>query len=63
MLRQETGMASPDHLDAVKLWFLTRIETEYKNMHREKNSNNSANEYIRITRYRSPQINGNVQLC
>jgi len=63
MLRQETGMASPDHLDAVKLWFLTSIETEYKNMHREKNLNNSSNEYIRITRYRSSQINGNVQLC
>lgn len=63
LLRQETGMKSPDHLDAVKLWFLTSIETEYKNMNRENNSNHSQTEYIRITKYRSSEINGNVQLC
>lgn len=63
MLRQETGMASPDHLDAVKLWFLTSLETEYKNMNRENNLNHSQTEYVRIGMYRSPEINGNIQLC
>lgn len=62
MLRQETGMKSPDHLDAVKLWFLTSLETEYKNMNRENNLNHSQTEYVRLTKYRSPQINSNIQL-